>query len=319
MDNFFKSSYLIRLVLKWKWHLLVIFILSVALSVIFSGSYFIKPKYKSFAVIYPANIAPYSTENNTEQMLQLLKSEDLLLGIVKKFKLYNEYKIDTNDKYFRTKVLGRLKSNMEVKKTEFESILIEIYDEDAGQAYEMSREFINMMNLKARELQRAKTTEIVRINYSQMTDKMHQIDSIESRMQVLRKDYNILDYDIQVKEYSKGYVKNIGAGHGNSKNDITNTLDNLKLYGGEYRLLNSYLFSLIASYNDIKKEYDKSLSDLHKELTYTNIVTNPVPADKKSYPVRWLIVVIASLSALLFSLMLFSFIGNRNKPEGITQ
>jgi len=298
---------------------LIIFIMSVVLSVVFSGSYFIKPKYKSYAVIYPANIAPYSTENNTEQMLQLLKSEDLLLGVVRKFKLYNEYKIDTTDKYFRTKVLGRLKSNMEIKKTEFESILIEIYDQDAGQAYEMTREFINMMNMKARELQRAKTAEIVRINYSQMTDKLRQIDSIENRLQVLRKDYNILDYDIQVKEYSKGYVKDIGAGHGNAKNDITNTLDNLKLYGGEYRLLDSYLASLTASYNDIKKEYDKSLSDLHKELTYTNIVTSPVPADKKSYPVRWLIVLIASLSALLFSLMLFSIIGNRTKPEGITQ
>jgi hypothetical protein len=49
------------------------------------------------------------------------------------------------------------------------------------------------------------------------------------------------------------------------------------------------------------------------------MVTNPVPADKKSYPVRWLIIAITSVSALLFSLMLFSFIGNRRKSEDITQ
>jgi uncharacterized protein involved in exopolysaccharide biosynthesis len=319
MDNFFKSSYIIKLILKWKWHLLVIFFLSVLLGVVFSDPFFIKPKYKSYSVIYPANIAPYSAENNTEQMLQLLNSDDLLLGIVKKLKLNHEYGIDTSDKYYRTKVLGRLKSNLNIRKTEYESVIIEIFDHDAVQACEMVKEFINMMNLKARQLQREKTAEVVRINYDQMNDKLRQIDSIEKRLQLLRKEYNILDYKIQVKEYTKGHVKEVTAGRGSSKNDISTTLDNLKIYGGEYRLLNSYLLGLIKSYNTIKEEYDKSVSDLNKELTYANIVTNPVPAEKKSYPVRWLIVTIISISALLFSLMLFSFIGARKKTEKISQ
>ncbi len=252
-------------------------------------------------------------------MLQLLNSEDLLLSIVKKFKLNQEYKIDTNDLYFRTKVLGRLKSNLNIKKTEYESVLIEISDHDAVQACDMVKEFINLMNLKARELQRAKTAEIVKINYSQMMNKMHQIDSIENRLQYLRTQYNILDYRVQVKEYSKGYVKNVSGGKGNVKNDISTTLENLKTYGGEYCLLQSYLESLVGSYNGLKGEYDRSLSDMTKELTYTNIVTTPVPADKKSYPIRWLIVTITSISAILFSLMLFSFIGARRKTEEITQ
>jgi hypothetical protein len=298
---------------------MVVFALSVIFSVIFSGPFFIKPKFKSFAVIYPANIAPYSAENNTEQMLQLLNSEDLLLGIVKKFKLNIEYQIDTADKYYRTKVLGRLKNNLSVRKTEYESVVIEIADYDANQACEMVKEFINLMNLKARELQRNKTAEIVKINFDQMTDKLRQIDSIENRLKTLRKDYNILDYKIQVKEYSKGYVKNVTNGKGNIKNDISTTLENLKTYGGEYYLLDTYLWGLINSYNIIKTDYDKSISDLNKELTYANMITNPVPADRKSYPIRWLIVTITSVSAILFSLMLFSFIGNRRKSEEITQ
>jgi uncharacterized protein involved in exopolysaccharide biosynthesis len=297
----------------------MVFFLSVILAVVFSDPFFIKPKYKSYAVIYPANIAPYSAENNTEQMLQLLNSEDMLLSIVKKFKLNLEYKIDTADIYYRSKVLGRLKSNLNIRKTEYESVVIEISDYDPNQACEMVKEFINFMNLKARELQRNKTAEVVKIFYDQMTDKLRQIDSIENRLQTLRKDYNILDYKIQVKEYSKGYVKNVTNGKGNVKNDIAITLENLKTYGGEYRLLDTYMWGLITSYNTIKTEYDKSLSDLNKELTYTNIITNPVPADKKSYPVRWLIIAITSISAILFSLMLFSFIGARKRTENNTQ
>ena len=315
MDNFFKSSYVIKLVLKWKWHLLVILILSVTLSVVFSEPVFIKPKYKSFAVIYPANIAPYSDENNTEQMLQLLKSDDLLLSIVKKFNLNLEYGIDTNDRYYRTKVIGRLARDLNIRKTEYESVLIEVYDQNAVQASEMTEEIINLMNLKARQLQREKTAEVVKINFDQMAYKRRQIDSVENRLQYFRKEYNILDYNIQVKEYSKGYVKNVSSGRGKANNEVSQTLENLKLYGGEFRFLNSYLLSLIESYNILKDDYDKSISDLNKELTYANVVTQPVPADRKSYPVRWLIVTITSVSALLLSLLLFSFIGNRRISE----
>ncbi len=295
--------------------MLVIISAAILLSIVFSGPYFIKPKYKSYAIIYPANIAPYSTENNTEQMLQLFNSEDLLLDVINKFKLYVEYNIDTVDKNYRTSIIQQLKENLSVKKTEYESVLIEIYDENPLQACDMVKEFVNFMNLKARALQRGKTAEVVKLLNNQLIDKKQQIDTIEKRMQFLRKEYNILDYDIQVKEYSKGYVKSISGGHGNAKNDILSTLDNLKEYGGEYRLLDSYLLGLITAYNEVKKDYDKSVSDLNKELTYANIVTNPVPADRKSYPVRWLIITITTISTAILSLMLFSLLGDKRKKS----
>ncbi len=314
MDNFFKSTNIIKLLLNWKWHLLIIISSAIVLSIVFSGPYFIKPKYKSYAVIYPSNIAPYSTENNTEQMLQLLKSEDLLFNIARKFNLNVEYKIDSTDKYYHSEIIQRLGDNISIKKTEYESVLIEVYDNNPVQACNMVKEFINEMNLEARKLQRDKTAEVVKIEFNQMISKKRQIDSIENRMQYLRKEYNILDYNIQVKEYSKGFVK-LG-GHESSSSPISLTLDNLKQYGGEYRMLNLFIEDLIKSFNTIKADYDKSISDMNKELTYASIVTNPIPADEKAYPIRWLIVTVTTLSAFLLSIMLFLLIGMRkNKSE----
>jgi len=48
---------------------------TVALSIFFSSELFIKPKYKSTAIVYPSNLIPYSTESPTEQMIQLFGSE----------------------------------------------------------------------------------------------------------------------------------------------------------------------------------------------------------------------------------------------------
>jgi len=319
MNNFFKSTYLIKLILKWKWHLLIISVVAIALSSVFSSPVFIHPKYKSYALVYPSNIAPYSSETNTEQLLQLLKSEDMLFDLVKKFDLYKEYKLDTSDKYYRSKAIKELDDNINIKRTEYESVLIEVYDNDPKQACSMVNEFINLMNNKARYLQRNKTEEITKLYFDQMNDKKREIDSIEKRLQFLRSEYNILDYNIQVKEYSKGYVKNVTSGRGKQKDDIALTLDNLKQYGGEFRQLDANLWGLIETYIALKKEYDKSLADQQKELTYTNVVTQPIPADKKSYPVRWLIVCITTISSFLLSLLLFSIIDGVRKPEKISQ
>jgi len=130
-------------------------------------------------------------------------------------------------------------------------------------------------------------------------------------MRILRTDYNLFDYSVQVKEYTKTYLKDLTSGRGVVKPEIKEMMSNLQQYGGEFLFLGGYLASLSGAYNDIKIEYDKSISDLTKELTYTNIVTSPYPAESKSYPVRWLIVVITTLSSLFVTMIVISIIERR--------
>jgi uncharacterized protein involved in exopolysaccharide biosynthesis len=47
------------------------------------------------------------------------------------------------------------------------------------------------------------------------------------------------------------------------------------------------------------------LSEYEKDITYAHIVEHPFPADKKSYPVRWLIVTLSTFSAVFLALLVF--------------
>lgn len=312
MDNFFKTTYIFKLIFKWKWHLLIILAVAIVLSAVFSGPAFIKPKYKSYAVVYPANLTSYSNETPTEQLLQLLNSEDIVYAVIEKFKLYEHYHIDTLKPLYKYRSRQKFDQYISIRKTEYESVYVEALDIDPLMAYNIVNELINQMNLKARNLQREKTKEILIMHYNHLMMKQAQIDTIEARLKFMRNEYHILDYFIQTEELTKGMVK---EGTGNPNSEVNRTLDNLRKYGGEQRLLESQLFNLTASYNDIKTAYDQALSDLNKELTYANIVTTPVPADKKTYPIRWLIVSISAFSALLLSLLFFSFIQERKKKK----
>jgi hypothetical protein len=322
MNSFFNSESLLKTTLKWKLHLAIVLVVAIALSVVFSSPLFIAPKYKSFAVVYPSNLISYSSETPTEQMLQLFRSEDIKKAVADTFQLAKHYGIDTTNPNYLSLILREYDHNVTVKKTEFESIVIEVYDKDPHTAAKMVHHIIKLMNMKARQLQREKTAEVVTIYKDLLEIKQHQIDSVQERMTFLRKEYNLYDYSIQVKEFTKGQVKSITGGARNNQ-EIRKVLENIEEHGGEFLFLGGYLASLAASYNEIKMEYDKSLSDLTKELTYTNMVTKPYPADKKSYPVRWLIVLVTTLSSLIIAIIIISFIdrhrAQKREAEPIVQ
>ena len=46
---------------------------------------------------------------------------------------------------------------------------------------------------------------------------------------------------------------------------------------------------------------------VNKKLTYTNTVGFPEVADKKSYPIRWLIVLLSFFGSVLFTLIVLLF------------
>lgn len=320
MNEYFESNrYFINLIFRWKRHFLVITIVAVAAAAVFSGEFFIPPKFKSYAVLYPSNIIPYSSETPSEQLLQLLESNDIRNSVIKKFDLAAHYKIDTTQESAQSKLIRTYESNVEVHRTEYNSIEITVYDTDPKMACNMVLEIIKGLNIKARNLQREKTEEVVVIFKNLMDKKKQQVDSIDAVLQELRVKYHLLDYDIQTKEVTRGYMNAVSSGSRKENvKDIDMLVRNLEEKGGEYYKTQQTLDVILRSYNTTKLDYDQALSDLNKELTYTNLVTQPFPADKKSYPVRWLIVVISVVSANAFLFLIVILIENiKNKTSKI--
>ena len=94
MNNFFDNQRILTLIWNRKFHFVVIGIIAVALSALFSGSTFIKPKFKSTARIYPVNTSVLSDESETEQMLEIVNSNDIRFRMFDAFQLYEVYNIN---------------------------------------------------------------------------------------------------------------------------------------------------------------------------------------------------------------------------------
>ncbi len=316
MTNFFDNQNLLEIIWKWKKHLLIVGVIAILSSAIFSSSVFIQPKYKSTARIYPSfNIYTFSDESESEQLLEFINSQDIKFRVIDAFNLSEVYKISKNDPLYQTYILGEFNDNISFKKTEYETIEISVLDVDPKRACAICDSIILFLDDKIRSVHKIKYDEVVKITRNDLKSLDHELDSIKSKMDILRKDYKILDYEAQSKEITKGMVKILAAQKKNTTGgkELQEWMKNLSEKGGEYEILTNLQKTCLVERDSVKKAYDIALSNSKKKINYGQRVQSPVPADKKSYPVRWLIILASTFSALFVAMLVILVLENQKK------
>jgi capsule polysaccharide export protein KpsE/RkpR len=258
-------------------------------------------------------------------MLQLFKADDIRDSLIKKFNLASHYDIDQSNRYYYTQLIRKFESNVDVRKTEYESVIIEILDTDPQIACDMVKEMVNLFNKKARRLQKEKSEEVLKINQDQLEQKRVELDTLKKKLDQLRKDYGILDYTVQAREASRAYYTKVplgsdaGSNPEQNPNSAKGVLENLKTKGGDFISLSSLYNAAIDAYNRDKENYETALKDVTKQLTYSNFVSSPMPSDKKTYPVRWLIVLISSVASVILAMVVIMLLENIRNRKNISE
>ena len=311
MDNNFNNLSLIQVILKWKWHIAIITVVAAICGAIFSSSLFITPLYKSVAVAYPANISPYSDESETEQMLEIINSNSIMDSVIEKYDLWTDYKIDKNYKFAKTYMINEYRSKIKIGKTPYEAVSITVMDKDPFVACDIAQDILKFYDQKVHDLHTSKVAEVVAMYEKQLNTKQRNIDSLKQRLTDISTEFGVTDYSSQSREVTRGYLT------GSAK--ATELKNNLELYGAEAVDLRTKIEAEANTYVSTKVDLEQNLRFYYSELTYSNIVTEPFPADKKAFPVRWVVVALSALGALLLCIVVVFIIENRKRFVGENQ
>lgn len=291
MENYFSNKGMFKLLVKWKYHILVLLLISIIASAVFSSAIFIKPKFKSEAIVYPVNLGEYSEESHSEQMQQIFLSQEITDKVINELDLGKHYGIDSTYKYYLSTLYYEYGNNVKIRKTEFESIQITALDVDPQTACDIVNAIIEAYNEKVSHMHKIKYKEVVDIKKIEMDKSMAEINRLQEELNLPDSKTHNLSYDIQIEDIKQGNAKLITSGN--------NGLESLK----ETKLLYEYI-----SHSKLKEEYDQALEGYEKNINYYQLVSSPFPADKKSYPVRWVIVLLSVLGTFFMSLIIISII-----------
>ncbi|MFT3886472.1 MAG: hypothetical protein QM724_13925 [Flavobacteriales bacterium] len=279
--------------------LAVVGVVALVLTIVFSGPAFIRPRFLSTATVYPVNLTSYSEETRTDQLLQLLESNSIRDSLIARFDLAKRYDVDTSRNGWRFLLFNIYGDRVEIGKTRYESVEIEVEDEDPVIARDMVQAMLDQADRLARRLQREKSQELLVVARGKLGHAKAKMDSVEQRLDTLRA-HGLLNYEGQSRELVKGYVKMLGSGASNAqKDEVRGMLREMERQGGEFRTLMELSNTFRGEYSKYLGEYEQLQVDVTKVLTYTNTVVHPEVADHKVFPVRWLIVLVGVVSALL--------------------
>ncbi|MGM0648913.1 MAG: hypothetical protein ACQES1_00230 [Bacteroidota bacterium] len=302
MENYFKNKNMFDLINRWKYHLIIIMVVAGALGILFSSSIFIQPKFESKAILYPFNVITLSEESETEQMLEVIKSSDIQFKIYDAFDLGKHYGIDPDDPKYQTNLKNQFDNNITFNKTSNEAIEITVMDTDPQIASDIVDSIIAFYNQKQLQLNKLKSKEQVHIYRNEVNKKMAEVDSLTDRLQSFREEKEMLHYDLEVEYYTEALA------HGRSLNQAREELGKWQEFGGEYLKTDSLLWNAMKDHHELKKELEAYIMDTSKQITYAHVVAEPFPADKKSYPIRWAIVLLSILGAFVAGLFILILI-----------
>lgn len=290
--------------------LLIVGAFAGVLSIVFSSPTFIDPKFQSQAVVYPSNLGEYSEESPIEQMMQWFESRTLKEKVIDELSLADHYEIDTKtDSLGHYWLLLEYDENVSVRETKYESAEITVKDVKPEMAYNIVNSLLNNFNKVIREEHRKRAKEDLVTVENQFNSIKSELDSVGKELKKIRKDYNIINYGIQSEEVMKGYLRTVeGASKSNiNEKEVIRLKENIEEKGGDFVVLEQRMYHLLEAYKFWEKEYNDALRDFTRDMTYTNIVTQPFISYKKVYPVRWLIVVVSTFSAVFFAFIILLF------------
>ncbi len=307
----FDSINMIKFILTWKYHLMVVLLVSAISSVVISSPAIMKPMFRSYAILYPVNLITFSGESPSEQVLQVLESMEIKRQLMKDFRLYEHYDIDSTTNASFDYLINQLNGNLTIAKTEFEAIQIACLDENAQYASDMIDSLISYYNNKVRKLHRNKITEYAIDKHHILSKIIKQRDSLNNRLVNLLIDNNIANYRVQANELEKLRVSYFAKGIAESPvlKSLQKHSNHLAKFGTEISLTDSLLQHINRRYFLATENYNQVLSEKDKIITYAQVITKPFVAEKKAWPIRWIVVLVIVTSSLVLSVIVIFLIG----------
>lgn len=310
--------------------MLIIGVVAIGASALFS--FFITPKYKATVIMFPTStnsiskalmtenyggkqdILEFGAEEQAEQLLQILNSNKIRARIIQKYNLLEHYDIKPDSKFKNTLLFNEYESNISFRRTEFMAVEIEVLDKDPQMAADIANDIAALLDSTKNTMQKERAIKGYKIVETEYNKLKTETREMEDSLTELRK-MGVNDYETQAEAYNTQLA--IALSHNNltGARALEEKIKTLSEFGGAYVSLRDALEYEKKQLSELKTKYEEAKVDAEQELPCKFIVNSAYKAEKKSYPIRWLIVVGSTLSALLLAVLAIVVVENIKRKK----
>ena len=317
------SGNLIVFFYRWRKPLIIVTLIALLSSI--AVSLLIENKYKSTVVLFPSTTSSISKsilsdevgrnedilrlgeEEEAEQMLQILNSDEIRNGIIKKFNLLQHYDIDNDDEYKLTKLQKEYESNVTFERTKFMSVEINVLDHDPDTAAMIANDISSLLDSVNNRMRREVALQALNIIKDELNNEKIYLKQLEDSLNAFR-SMGIIDVSSQTERLTELMATAILQGKKQAADDLNKKLEIISSYAGVFNDLKEEIWTEKKRMVFLRNKFRETEVDVNKSLQYKFVVNSAFPAEKKSYPIRWLIVVVSTLASYLLALVSILFL-----------
>lgn len=317
-DRKFNSFSLLRFIWERRKTFLIVCVAAAVLSL--AVSFLIKPKYKSTAIVYAPrtnsvakillneesynerlDIKAYAVEEETEQMMQILNSRDIKDALIEKFNLAVHYDIDTASSHWQTKLYKHLEGEMTIKRTQYGAISISVMDEDPHFASAMANEITSQLDTVKNRIEYERAVAAYNILLDQMNIMDAEVKRIDDSIKIIM-EHGVYDFDSQSERVTQQYAIAVSQGNTAAMARLQAEMAKLAEWGPRSASLREAMFEFRKYQALYKAKLLNVQADMSQKMPVKFVVEKAIPADKKAYPKKSVIVVLSTIGAFVMSL-----------------
>jgi uncharacterized protein involved in exopolysaccharide biosynthesis len=316
------SGNLIVFFYKWRKPLLIVTVVAIIASVLVS--LLIENKYKSTVVLFPTttssiskalisehnngkeDVLRFGEEEEAEQMIQILNSDEIRNKIIEKYNLAQHYEIDDDVDYKFTKLQREYENNVTFNRTKFMSVEINVLDHDPDTAALIANDIAAFLDTAKNRMRKEVAIQALQIVEDEYNNQLGYMQELDDSLEFIRK-LGIINVRAQTERLTEQLAIAILQGKKNAIESLQIKLDTLSKYAGVFTNIQEQILLEQERVALIRSKYREAKLDAERNLQHKFIVNNAYPAEKKSYPIRWLIVVISTFASFLLTLVLILF------------
>jgi len=323
------STNLIDLVWSKRKFLFIIGIVAIVVSTV--ASFMITPKFKATAIIYPpidnqvskeliapsmqAGLTVFGESKEVEQMLQVLSSNTLRDIVIKKLNLMAIWGVDPNEKFAKSKVNGIYNDNIRFRPTQYMSIEVEVMEPSPELAAKIANTIVVLQDSLMRAIKSqvaSKGLVVIQEQYNQALLEMKALeDSMTNTM-----ENGVYNVEAQTKGFFDEYAKAVAANQTNAIKALEKKMESLKKFGGKNVRYKEEILNKAIQITDLNTSLKTMQIEAAQAVPSQFVVDYASVPDKKAYPKKSIIIIVSTLSALLFgifAIVIFDFLKPRIK------
>lgn len=306
---------------RWRIEIAVVTLISLLSAGVFSSAWVITPKYESLVIMYPAStsslasamlndlqwsdedLLEFGEREQADQLKQVLESDEIRNNVIRCFSLWDHYEIDSSASYPLTKLEKEYKRNVNVRINEYGAVELSVMDSDPQMAADIANKIAMLLDSSIHNMQQYRASEAEKITRLAYDRQLEFIRIMEDSMSYLM-GKGVHDYESQAQVIYEELAKQLARNNTEAIFSLEEKLNSLAKYGGTYISIRDALVFEKERLSLLKSKFEKARMDARQELPQKFIVTDAYKAEKKAYPIQWLIILSTGISTLLFTLIL---------------